>query len=48
MSGEIQTALEKDGVVVAKSTIRRYLNINELHGQVARKKPLLCQCHKKV
>ncbi|KAA8584158.1 hypothetical protein FQN60_007943 [Etheostoma spectabile] len=46
-SGEIQAALEKDGVVVARSTIRQYLNKNELHGRVARKKPLLSQCHKK-
>ncbi|KAA8585798.1 hypothetical protein FQN60_007367 [Etheostoma spectabile] len=46
-SGEIQAALEKDGVVVAMSTIRWYFNTNELHGRVARKKPLLRQCHKK-
>uniref|UniRef100_A0AAY5L8W8 Transposase Tc1-like domain-containing protein n=1 Tax=Esox lucius TaxID=8010 RepID=A0AAY5L8W8_ESOLU len=31
-SGEIQAALEKDGVVVSRSTIRRYFNKNELHG----------------
>uniref|UniRef100_A0AAY5KG33 Transposase Tc1-like domain-containing protein n=1 Tax=Esox lucius TaxID=8010 RepID=A0AAY5KG33_ESOLU len=47
-SGEIQAALEKDSVVVSRSTIRQYLNRNELLGQVARKKPLLCQCHKKA
>ena len=38
-SGEIQAALEKDSVVVSRSTIRRYLNKNELHGRVARRKP---------
>ncbi|KAA8590035.1 hypothetical protein FQN60_013400 [Etheostoma spectabile] len=47
-SGEKQAALEQDGVVVARSTIRRYLNKKELHGRVARKKPLLRQCYKKA
>ncbi len=33
-STEIQAALEKYGVVVSRTTIRWYLNKNELHGQV--------------
>lgn len=31
-SGEMQAALEKDGVVVSMSTVQQYLNKNELHG----------------
>uniref|UniRef100_A0AAY5L4Q6 Transposase Tc1-like domain-containing protein n=1 Tax=Esox lucius TaxID=8010 RepID=A0AAY5L4Q6_ESOLU len=46
--GETQAALEKDGVVVSRSTTQRYLNKNELYGRVARKKPLLRQWHKKA
>uniref|UniRef100_A0AAY5KXH6 Transposase Tc1-like domain-containing protein n=1 Tax=Esox lucius TaxID=8010 RepID=A0AAY5KXH6_ESOLU len=47
-SGEKDSALEKNGVVISRSTIRRYVNKNELHGRVARKKSLLHQCHKKA
>ena len=48
ISAEIQASLQKHGVSVSRCTIRRYLNKNGLHGQISRKKLLLCQCHKTV
>lgn len=45
-SAEIQDSLKKSGVDVSRCTIRRHLKKNGLHGRVARRKPLLRQCHK--
>ena len=46
-SRELQVNLGQAGVPVHSSTIRRTLNQSDLHGRVARKKPLLKKQHKK-
>lgn len=45
-SGDLQASLQKSGVAVSRSTIRRHLKKTGLHGRIARRKPLLRQCHK--
>lgn len=40
-STEIHASFKESGMAVSACTIRRYLNKNEPHGKVARKKPLL-------
>ncbi|CAJ0948381.1 unnamed protein product [Ranitomeya imitator] len=45
-SAEILDSLKTGGVAVSRCTIRRHLKKIGLHGQVARRKPLLRKCHK--
>ena len=45
-SRELQTSLAASGVNVHASTIRRKLNRHDIHGRVARKKPLLSRKNK--